>query len=56
MFDQDFPDRTAKLPFPTPQPAVSQMFEDLGQFVRKSLIRDVSLGNGGTGESEHNKN
>ena len=56
MFDQDLPGRTAKLPFPTPQPAVSQMFEDLGQFVRKSSMRDVSKGNGGTGESQYIKN
>ena len=56
MFDQDFPDCTAKLPFPTPQPAVSQMFEDFGQFVRKSSIRHVSKGNGGTGESPNIKN
>ena len=56
MFMADKPQQPPVMPCPTPLPGISDMFEELGQFVRQSSAEQESLrrSNPNTGDSSIN--
>ena len=59
LFDGILPGRSSSLPCPTPLPGFSQMFDDLGQFVRSQQTQESPGNNRGSGanyDTFHNQN
>ena len=56
MFVSDRPKQPPVLPYPTPLPGISDMFEELGQFVRQSATEQDSRRSNphNTGDSSFN--